>query len=225
MLRNAIQRFPGVGQGSVRQGTRAHAAGDRSHLARRQAHAETAALVREASCRTIAVVGIEHGDAALAIATALEGAGEIHLFDESDLVDAVAIRLLTRGYRNAVRHGDSPPMPDPYSRSLIRMLAAHPEPIFDYVVIDGGHRWHRQAHAFLLIDRLLLPGGYVDFNDGRRSIDGSPSVEPLPFPATAPTYVEDSFEGPQGQLAIDLLVRRDQRYEEVIPNKAYRKAP
>ena len=38
-------------------------------------------------------------------------------------------------------------------------------PIFDYVFIDGAHTWMLDALAFLLVDRLLRVGGYVDFDD------------------------------------------------------------
>ncbi len=38
-------------------------------------------------------------------------------------------------------------------------------PIFDFVFIDGGHTWDSDGFAFLLIDRLLKPDGWVLYDD------------------------------------------------------------
>jgi hypothetical protein len=35
-------------------------------------------------------------------------------------------------------------------------------PMFDYVHLDGARTWAHDAMAFLLIDLVLQPGGYVD---------------------------------------------------------------
>ena len=54
---------------------------------------------------------------------------------------------------------------DSYNWSLMQLLAEHGGRCFDYVFLDGAHTWALDALAFLLVDRLLTPGGYVDFDD------------------------------------------------------------
>jgi predicted O-methyltransferase YrrM len=39
------------------------------------------------------------------------------------------------------------------------------EPKYDFVYIDGAHSWDVDALAFALVDRLLVPGGWILFDD------------------------------------------------------------
>jgi predicted O-methyltransferase YrrM len=39
------------------------------------------------------------------------------------------------------------------------------EPCYDFVFIDGAHTWDVDALAFTLADRLLVPGGWILFDD------------------------------------------------------------
>ena len=39
------------------------------------------------------------------------------------------------------------------------------EPKYDFVYIDGAHTWDVDALAFALADRLLVPGGWILFDD------------------------------------------------------------
>jgi hypothetical protein len=94
----------------------------------------------------------------------LNGRGELHLFDFTDTIEKVATRLCDLGYRKIVAHGNSHKALDSYNCSLMQLLQKHSKPIFDYVVIDGAHNWAHHALAFLLLDRFLKSGGYVDFN-------------------------------------------------------------
>lgn len=107
----------------------------------------------------------------------------------------------------------------------MKILREHPEPIYDYVFIDGAHTWAHDALAFLVIDRLLKPGGYVDFDDYHWTLADSPSLNPQVFPKTAEWYTRDQIEAKQVKLVVDLLVRRDDRYEEVLADKVFRKQP
>ena len=187
------------------------------------ANAQTVEFFAASGCRTYAELGIYEGDTALAIARSLDGSGEMHLFDFEDRVDAVAARLREAGYENVFGHANSRRLLDSYNWSLMQLLAEHRGPIFDYVFVDGAHTWAHDALAFLLVDRLLLPGGYVDFDDYTWTIRKSPSMNPAVFPEVKQLYTDDQIDTAQVGLIVDLLVRLDPTYEEVIPNKIFRK--
>jgi hypothetical protein len=105
----------------------------------------------------------------------------------------------------------------------MNLLSGNSAPLFEYVYLDGAHTWAVDALAFCLIDRLLKPDGYVDFDDYDWTIDASPSINPRVFPVMRRLHTEEQMTTPQVKLIVDLLVRRDPRYEEVVPNKVFRK--
>jgi predicted O-methyltransferase YrrM len=176
-----------------------------------------------AGCRRYAEIGVYRGYTAERIAEVLGGEGEIHLFDYADRVEPVAARLRAAGHANVVAHGNSRRLLDSYNWSLMAVLAEHPEPVFDYVFIDGAHTWAHDALAFLLADRLLVRGGYIDFDDYGWTLASSPSMNPVAFPELEALYTDQQITTPQVALVVDLLVRRDERYEEVVADKAFRK--
>ncbi|MEA2311572.1 MAG: hypothetical protein QOE28_1540 [Solirubrobacteraceae bacterium] len=176
-----------------------------------------------AGCRRYAEIGVYKGYTAERIAEHLDGTGEIHLFDYADRVEPVAARLRALGHRNVVAHANSRRVMDSYNWSLMRVLAASEAPAFDYVFLDGAHTWAHDALAFLLADRLLAPGGYIDFDDYAWTLAASPSMNPAAFPEVSELYSEEQMEARQVALVVDLLVRRDPRYAEVVPNKVFRR--
>jgi predicted O-methyltransferase YrrM len=98
-----------------------------------------------------------------------------------------------------------------YTWELMKLLesqttAGRTEPCFDFVFIDGGHTWDSDGFAFLLVDRLLKPGGHVLFDD----VTWTPSVcagedwvDALPEEERDVAHVEKVFQ---------LLVVPDQKY-------------
>jgi predicted O-methyltransferase YrrM len=187
------------------------------------ANGQTVEFFAASGCRLYAELGIYEGDTALAIARSLDGSGEVHLFDFEDRVEAVAARLRQAGYENVFSHANSRRLLDSYNWSLMRLLAEARGPIFDYVFVDGAHTWAHDALAFLLVDRLLLPGGYVDFDDYTWTLRNSPSMNPAVFPEVERLYTDDQIDAAQVALVVDLLVRLDAGYEEVATNKIFRK--
>lgn len=178
----------------------------------------------QSGCRNYAEVGVYHGDTARQIAQALAGEGQIHLFDYEDRVAEVAAKLAGDGHRNVVCHGNSRRLLDSYNWSLMRTLQqSEGRPVFDYVFVDGAHTWAHDALAFMLVDRLLAPGGYVDFDDYRWSLRHSPSMNPEAFPDVEQLYTTEQIDSCQVALVVDLLVRPDPRYEELVANKVFRK--
>jgi predicted O-methyltransferase YrrM len=188
------------------------------------ANAETVEFFAASACRRYAELGVYQGDTALAIAACLGGHGELHLFDFEDRVELVARRLREAGHENVFAHPNTRRVMDSYNWSLMRLLARHCEPIFDYVFVDGAHTWAHDALGFCLVDRLLVPGGYVDFDDYGWTLRDSPSMNPEAFPEVEELYTHDQIGTAQVALVVDLLVKRDPRYEEVVPNKIFRKS-
>jgi hypothetical protein len=66
-------------------------------------------------------------------------------------------------------------------------------------------------------------GGYVDFDDYAWTLAGSPSMKPQVFPDVCRLYSPEQIEERQVALVVDLLVRPDPRYEELLENKVFRK--
>src|SRR5215218_3574756 len=172
----------------------------------------TVELFKAGGCKRYAEIGVYRGDTALQIASHLDGEGEIHLFDFEDRVADVAARLRDAGHENVVGHGNSRRLMDSYNWSLMSLLRDRSEPAFDYVFLDGVHTWGHDALAFLLADRLLAEGGYMDFDDYWWTIARSPSMGPEAFPAATKLYTAEQMEERQVALVVNLLVRGDARY-------------
>jgi len=187
------------------------------------ANSRTVEFFAASGCRTYAEIGVYEGDTALAIATSLDGAGELHLFDFDDRVEAAAARLQQAGHGNVFAYPNSRRLLDSYNWSLMRLLEDRKAPIFDYVFVDGAHTWAHDALAFFLIDRLLQPGGYIDFDDYPWTLRNSPSMNPAAFPEVEQLYTDDQIDAAQVALVVDLLVKLDPAYDEVVPNKIFRK--
>jgi predicted O-methyltransferase YrrM len=185
---------------------------------------QTVEFFAASGCRRYAEIGVYRGDTTMRIAELVSGGGELHLFDFEDRLVPVVERLGAAGYTNVVAHANSRRLMDSYNWSLMELLAEHSEPVFDYVFLDGAHTWALDALAFLLIDRLLAPGGYVDFDDYPWTIARSPSMGPDVFPDVRRLYTDEQITRPQVALVVDLLVRRDPAYTEVVPDKVFQKA-
>jgi predicted O-methyltransferase YrrM len=178
---------------------------------------------RGSGASVFAEIGVYEGETTLAIAEILAGRGQIHLFDFEDKVTAAVERLHREGHRNVVAHPNSRKLLDSYNWSLMRLLRERRGPVFDYVFLDGAHTWATDALAFVLIDRLLQPGGHVEFDDYYWTIERSPSMNPRSFPASDRMYTPEQMAEAQVALVVDLLVRPDERYEEIVENRLFRK--
>ncbi|MGP1678337.1 MAG: class I SAM-dependent methyltransferase [Burkholderiales bacterium] len=184
---------------------------------------ETLRFLSTTGCSRIAEIGVGIGETSLAFAQYLAGAGVLNLFDRRKTVDAVAAMLGSKGFTNVRAHGCSNRLLDSYNWSLAQLLREHREPIFDYVFLDGAHTWVHDALAFLLVDRLLVPGGYLDFDDYDWTIASSPTTNPQRVPAMNALYTEEQMRTKQIKMVVDLLVRRSSGYVEVDENKIFQK--
>ena len=194
-----------------------------SHVNVSQPNRETIDFIRGTQCRAIAELGIYQGHTSMEFAKYLNGQGQLDLFDFSDRVEAVAAELAEAGYTNVKTYGCSYKLLDSYNWPLAKLLEADPTPRYDYVFLDGAHTWAIDALSVFLADKLLKVGGYFDFDDYEWTLAGSPSLNPRAFPLTAKLYPPEQIESQQVKMLLDIILRRDPRYKEVLPNKIFQK--
>jgi predicted O-methyltransferase YrrM len=179
--------------------------------------------LQRTQCRCIAEIGIYRGYTSSEIAKWLAGEGELHLFDFDNVVQMVTQQLASDGYTNVRGYGNSYKYLDSYNWSLATVLQDHPDPLYDFIYIDGAHTWAVDGFATLLADRLLLPGGYLAHDDYNWTLARSPSLNPAAFPLTARMYTDEQIRSRQVEMICDLLIRRSGRYEEVLKDTIWRK--
>jgi len=175
------------------------------------------------NCKRFAEFGVNLGITTLEIAKHLNGNGEIYLFDYQYNVDYVANLLKSNGFENVHRFGSSAKLLDSYNWPLSELLAKQSGPLFDYCFIDGAHTWNVDALTFFLCDRLLEAGGFMDFDDYNWSLASSQTLAPHLFPKTAEFYTDEQIKDQQVKRVVDILVKTNPRYEEVVADKVYRK--
>jgi hypothetical protein len=187
------------------------------------ANSQTMDFIKEKNCRMIAELGIYQGHTSMEFAKYLNGEGSLHLYDFHDRVRTVAGELERAGFRNVQSFACSYRYRDSYNWALAKAIGMHREPIYDYIFLDGAHDWAIDALAALLCDRLLKVGGYIDFDDYGWTLAGSPSLNPRVFPLTAKLYTEEQIEAQQVKMVVDLLIKREPRYREVLKDKIFQK--
>ena len=168
----------------------------------------------------VAEIGVGIGATTLAMATCLANRGELHLYDfaepVADLVSDLSVLGFTnvRGFPNTSRHWDS------YNWTLAQKLRNGEQEVYDYIYIDGAHTFAVDALAFVLCDRLLKPGGYLEFDDYNWCFAGSRWMR-----ETRRQFMTDEqIQTPQVGMVIDLFLRDNAGYEPVQPNRLYRKS-
>lgn len=184
---------------------------------------KTIRFLKKTRSRVIAEVGVYEGATSMEIARHLDGKGVLYLFDFNDRVEFARKRLAKAGFTKVRACGCTSTIMDSYNWPLMKLLKANRKPIFDYVFIDGAHSWAIDGFAFLLIDRLLKPNGFVDFDDYNWSLAKSRALNPTTFPQIKCLFSDEQIKATQVKLIVDLLVRRDDRYREVVRNRVFQK--
>ncbi len=170
----------------------------------------------------IAEFGIWKGATSYQFAKYLDGQGTLHLFDYDDKVTDVSNNLANEGYENVKTWGSSYKYLDSYNWSLMKILRESDEPLFDYVYLDGAHTWAIDALTFFLCDKLLKTGGYMDFDDYKWKL-GKSRMSPKYVPETALLYTEEQMQEKQVKLIVDILVKPNPQYREIVADKIFQK--
>lgn len=148
---------------------------------------------------------------------------EIHLFDYENILTEFKTRV-SKGANRFHYYGNTQKYHDSYNWALMKLEEANPnKQIFDYCFLDGAHTVAIDTLNFLLVDRLLRTGGYVDFDDYGWKLRGS-SLDPKLVPEIAEQYTDEQIDTRQVKMIVETLVRPDNRYLELVPNKIFRKS-
>jgi predicted O-methyltransferase YrrM len=99
-----------------------------------------------------------------------------------------------------------------FTWDLMKLLERDPQPRFDFAYMDGGHTWDVTGFGFLLVDRLLAPGGWIVFDDMNWTFAKSTSLS-----GTAKTkrMPEDVRTTPQVRKVFELLVATQPGYVDL----------
>jgi predicted O-methyltransferase YrrM len=160
-------------------------------------------------------LGFWHGVSTCYLAGAMHelGGGHVTTIDleearrEEPAIETVLDRVGLRSY--VTIHYE----PTSYVWRLMKLLEADPSPRFDFCYLDGAHDWFTDGFAFLLVDRLLLPGGTIIFDDMDWTFAKSPTLHGTPRVRTMP---EDERSTPHIRKIWDLLVRTHPGYGELM---------
>jgi predicted O-methyltransferase YrrM len=176
----------------------------------------------------IAEVGVGIGATTLELCQLLGNRGELHLFDFEDSLDGLKKDLDSMGFRNVRYSGNTHKTYDSYAWTLAQLLRQRQdleEPgLFDFVYLDGGHAFHLDAPAAVILKDLLVPGGVLLFDDFTWSFAKSPTQNPKVRPETASHFTEEQIRTPHVQLVCELFFDRDVRFERLPLDVEYRRA-
>lgn len=170
---------------------------------------------------TYAEFGIWKADTAANVCRRFPNAN-LHLFDFEENIQAAREKLSV--FPNQIAYyGNSQRYNDSYNWALGKLVLQHnATPLFDYCFLDGAHTFAVDALNFFLCDRLLKPGGYMDFDDYHWKLRSS-SLRPEKVPEILLQYTEEQIAAQQVKMIVDGLVKTDPRYVERVPNKVYQK--
>lgn len=172
-------------------------------------------LIIENKAQNILELGFRHGVSTCYMAGALDelGGGKITTIDLENAKDAkpniegLLKRLELDNFVEVFYE------PTSYTWRLMKMIESEPAPEFDFCYIDGAHDWFIDGFAFLLVDKLLKPGGLVVFDDLDWTYDTSPTLRKTDRVKNMP---EEERQTPQIRKVYELLVKKDPRYGEFI---------
>ena len=178
-------------------------------------------FIHENGCKDLLELGFGHGVSACYMAAALEEAGSgslvtIDLELARDRVPNIEQLLEKCGYLDKVEFYYEPIS---YTWRMMKFLEEG-ERTFDFCYIDGAHNWFVDGFAFLLVDRLLRPGGWIVFDDLNWSYAATRSLCDTDWVRAMP---QDVRETTQIRKVYDLLVRTHPCYDDfqVLDGWAY----
>jgi hypothetical protein len=108
---------------------------------------------------------------------------------------------------------------DSYNWHLIELYKQQIKP--DFVFIDGKHTFDTDWLCFFMIDKMILPNGYIYFDDYNWCLETSPTMSPNKYPRIKTQYSNEQIASKHIGMLIDTFVKPE--YKEIIPNKLYQK--
>ena len=169
-------------------------------------------FIKSKNLSNILELGFAHGVSSCYIATILNECGDGHL-TTIDLISAnrrkpnieeLLNKLDLQEFVSVYYEYES------YNWRLMKFIEENDEPIFDFCYIDGAHDWNVDGFAFLLVDKLLKPGGWIIFDDMYWSFGISPSLKNSNRVRNMPDDVKDT---PHVAKVFDVLVKSHPDYQ------------
>ena len=172
-----------------------------------------------------AEIGIFKGETVLKRCKKLKTGSEIHLFDYDDKVKDVSDKIKSK-YGNKFIVREFGVIKGDYNWDLMKIIDKKESFKYDYVFLDGAHTLTIDGLAFILIDKLLKVGGFIEFDDYNWTIGRSSSCSPYP-PVNNKKfihmYTKEQIDNPHVKLIVDNLVKTNKRYKEIVQNRIYEK--
>lgn len=186
-----------------------------------------AEFLQEHNLRDCLELGFNHGVSSAYIAAALQemGGGSLTTIDHISVqsyASNIEVVLEKLGLQEVVTYFYEPTS---YLWRLMRMLEEDPTPHFDFCYLDGAHSWAVDGFAFLLVNRLLRPGGWIIFDDLDWSYAASPAMKGTDFVESLPI---DERETPQVRKIWELLVKTHPSFDQFWEDRGWafaRKSP
>lgn len=180
------------------------------HMRRRAGRKVYDHVVRT-DARRVLELGTFHGVSTCYLAAAVDelGSGRVVTMDRvgAERLDPNVFELLDRtGLGDRV---DVVLAQRSYTWELKRLLEQDPRPRFDFVFLDAGHVWDVTGFAFFLVDLMLVPGGWLLFDDLDWSYATSPSLSAKESTMSIPA---EERESRQVKAVFETLVARHGGY-------------
>ena len=175
-------------------------------------------FVLKNQCGNILELGFQHGVSTLYMAAALDelNFGKITTIDNKTALEVKpTIFELTKltgleTYINPIFANNS------YTWELMKILNNNAlnqtKNKFDFCFIDGAHNWETDGFAFFLVDKLLLSGSYILFDDLFWSYSQSQGLKHTDF---VKLMADDEKNTPQIELVFKLLVAEHPNYTDL----------
>ena len=174
-------------------------------------------LITTKKLYSVLEIGFHHGKSTALIAATLAdaGQGELISIDRNLSLKLVPeagelLRELNLDVTVKLIHAERS-----YTWELSKLIAMDHPPKFDICYFDAGHEWDSTALGFLLVDRLIKPGGWIVFDDLDWTIQNSLKRRGLIAKATRfHNYSQDEISTPAVRRVFELLVPTE-GYEEI----------
>lgn len=168
-------------------------------------------FIKQNNFENILELGFAHGKSSCFIASTLKDIGKGHLTtidrksamtripNITQLLKEVDLEEYVTYYFESVT----------YNWRLMKFIEENNEPIFDFCYIDGAHDWYNDGFAFLLVDKLLKPGGIIVFDDYGWSFSSSPTMKDTDY---VKNMSKEEQECSQVKKVYDILVKNHPDY-------------
>jgi len=165
-------------------------------------------------------LGFSHGTSSCYIAAALADNGRGHLTTVDLLHTATYPQAIEHSLKRTGLESWVTPVREHTSYTWFlkkelerRTVNGFCQPIYDFCFIDGSKNWTVDGFAFLLVDRLLRPGGWILFDDydWTYGSTGRDQTDFINHRALGP----DELTQPHIEAVVRLLVMQHPDYSEV----------